>query len=91
MVGINEVGKSYVLLFIVINQTFFLIKLFFFCRNLFTRKQSARLEKQNDVGWKLFGKVPIRETSQKDSKKMQKVFVSLYVRISSECRIQLSS
>lgn len=30
MVGINEVGKSYVLLFIVINQTFFLIKLFFF-------------------------------------------------------------
>lgn len=75
MVGINEVGKLYVLLFIVINQTFFLIKLFFFCRNLFTRKQSARLEKQNDVGWKLFGKVPIRETSQKDPKKMQKVFV----------------
>nr|XP_013815364.1 PREDICTED: TBC1 domain family member 14 [Apteryx mantelli mantelli] len=40
----------------------------FFSRNLFTRKQNARFEKQNDVGWKLFGKVPLRENSQKDPK-----------------------
>jgi len=42
---------------------------------LFTRRQSARFEKQNDVGWKLFGKVPLRESSQKDAKNIQKVFV----------------
>ncbi|XP_027542182.1 TBC1 domain family member 14 isoform X3 [Neopelma chrysocephalum] len=46
----------------------------FFARNLFTRKQSARFEKQNDVGWKFFGKVPLRENSQKDPKKMQKEY-----------------
>ncbi|XP_030347474.1 TBC1 domain family member 14 isoform X3 [Strigops habroptila] len=46
----------------------------FFARNLFTRKQSARFEKPNDVGWKLFGKVPLRENSQKDPKKMQKEY-----------------
>ncbi|NXP76939.1 TBC14 protein, partial [Ramphastos sulfuratus] len=46
----------------------------FFSRNLFTRKQSARFEKQNDVGWKLFGKVPLRENSQKDPKKIQKEY-----------------
>ncbi|XP_065490171.1 TBC1 domain family member 14 isoform X2 [Caloenas nicobarica] len=46
----------------------------FFARNLFTRKQSARFEKQNDVGWKLFGKVPLRENSQKDPKKIQKEY-----------------
>jgi len=46
---------------------------------LFTRKQNARSEKQNDVGWKLFGKVPLRENSQKDPKKIQKVFaLTLY-------------
>ncbi|XP_058157280.1 TBC1 domain family member 14 isoform X2 [Dasypus novemcinctus] len=44
----------------------------FFTRNLLARKQNARLEKQNDLGWKLFGKVPHRENAQKDSKKMQK-------------------
>ncbi|XP_030305758.1 TBC1 domain family member 14 isoform X2 [Calypte anna] len=46
----------------------------FFARNLFARKQSARFEKQNDVGWKLFGKVPLRENSQKDPKKIQKEY-----------------
>ncbi|NXY43975.1 TBC14 protein, partial [Ceuthmochares aereus] len=46
----------------------------FFARNLFTRKQSTRFEKQNDVGWKLFGKVPLRENSQKDPKKIQKEY-----------------
>ncbi|KAM6362075.1 TBC1 domain family member 14 isoform 3-T3 [Alca torda] len=46
----------------------------FFARNLFTRKQSTRFEKQSDVGWKLFGKVPLRENSQKDPKKIQKEY-----------------
>lgn len=45
-----------------------------FCRNLFARKQNAGLEKQNDLGWKLFGKTPVGENSQKDPKKIQKVF-----------------
>ncbi|XP_053885180.1 TBC1 domain family member 14 isoform X1 [Malaclemys terrapin pileata] len=46
----------------------------FFARNLFTRKQNTRLEKQNDLGWKLFGKVPLRESSQKDPKRIQKEY-----------------
>ncbi|CAI9172301.1 unnamed protein product [Rangifer tarandus platyrhynchus] len=46
----------------------------FFTRNLLARKQNARLEKQNDLGWKLFGKVPLRENAQKDSKKLQKEY-----------------
>ncbi|NXX27271.1 TBC14 protein, partial [Nicator chloris] len=46
----------------------------FFARNLFTRKQSARFEKQNDVRWKLFGKVPLGENLQKDPKKIQKEY-----------------
>ncbi|XP_048798813.1 TBC1 domain family member 14 isoform X1 [Lagopus muta] len=46
----------------------------FLARNLFTRRQNARFEKQNDVGWKLFGKVPLRENSQKDAKKIQKEY-----------------
>ncbi|XP_065591887.1 TBC1 domain family member 14 isoform X3 [Cyrtonyx montezumae] len=46
----------------------------FLARNLFTRKQNARFEKQNDVGWKLFGKVPLREISQKDPKRIQKEY-----------------
>ncbi|ELK06521.1 TBC1 domain family member 14 [Pteropus alecto] len=44
----------------------------FFTRNLLARKQNARLDKQNDLGWKLFGKLPLRENAQKDSKKIQK-------------------
>lgn len=43
-------------------------------RNLLARKQNARLDKQNDLGWKLFGKLPLRENAQKDSKKIQKVY-----------------
>ncbi|XP_025051064.1 TBC1 domain family member 14 isoform X2 [Alligator sinensis] len=46
----------------------------FFSRNLFARKQNARLEKQNDLGWKLFGKTPVGENSQKDPKKIQKEY-----------------
>uniref|UniRef100_A0A7N5JSJ1 TBC1 domain family member 14 n=1 Tax=Ailuropoda melanoleuca TaxID=9646 RepID=A0A7N5JSJ1_AILME len=45
-----------------------------FTRNLLARKQNARLDKQNDLGWKLFGKVPLRENAQKDSKKIQKEY-----------------
>ncbi|XP_068926306.1 TBC1 domain family member 14 isoform X2 [Petaurus breviceps papuanus] len=46
----------------------------FFTRNLFARKQNARLDSHIDLGWKLFGKVPLRENSQKDSKKTQKEY-----------------
>ncbi|XP_008571337.1 PREDICTED: TBC1 domain family member 14 isoform X2 [Galeopterus variegatus] len=47
----------------------------FFTRNLLARKQNARLDKQNDLGWKLFGKVPPpRENAQRDSKKIQKEY-----------------
>lgn len=75
----------FVLLFIIINEsTFFLNKTSFVFRSLFTRKQSARFEKQNDVRWKLFGKVPLGENLQKDPKKIQKVFVQFYVRINGE-------
>lgn len=77
----------FILLFIIINQPFLLIKPFFFFRNLFTRKQSARFEKQNDVRWKLFGKVPLGENLQKDPKKMQKVFVEFCVKINGEFMI----
>ncbi|XP_019381758.1 PREDICTED: TBC1 domain family member 14 isoform X4 [Gavialis gangeticus] len=43
-------------------------------RNLFARKQNARLEKQNDLGWKFFGKTPVGENSQKNPKKIQKEY-----------------
>ncbi|XP_023109105.1 TBC1 domain family member 14 isoform X3 [Felis catus] len=46
----------------------------FFTRNLLARKQNARLDRQNDLGWKLFGKVPLRENAQKESKKIQKEY-----------------
>ncbi|KAM5338073.1 TBC1 domain family member 14 isoform 2-T3 [Glossophaga mutica] len=46
----------------------------FFTRNLLARKQNARLDKQNDLGWKLFGKIPLRENAQKESKKIQKEY-----------------
>ncbi|XP_064420143.1 TBC1 domain family member 14 isoform X1 [Latimeria chalumnae] len=47
----------------------------FFARNLFTRKvkdQSA-LE-QSEPGWRLFGKVPLREGLHKDPKRIQKEY-----------------
>ncbi|XP_048220488.1 TBC1 domain family member 14 isoform X2 [Perognathus longimembris pacificus] len=44
----------------------------FFTRNLLARKHNARLDRQRDLGWKLFGKVPLRENAQKDSKRTQK-------------------
>ncbi|KAM8803099.1 TBC1 domain family member 14 isoform 2-T2 [Rhynchonycteris naso] len=46
----------------------------FFNRNLLARKQNARLDKQNDLGWKLFGKIPLRENAQKESKRTQKEY-----------------
>ncbi|XP_054206552.1 TBC1 domain family member 14 isoform X6 [Homo sapiens] len=48
--------------------------LLFTDRNLLARKQSARLDKHNDLGWKLFGKAPLRENAQKDSKRIQKEY-----------------
>ncbi|XP_066243937.1 TBC1 domain family member 14 isoform X1 [Saccopteryx leptura] len=46
----------------------------FFTRNLLARKQNARLDKQNDLGWKLFGRIPLRENAQKESKRIQKEY-----------------
>ncbi|KAM8969283.1 TBC1 domain family member 14 isoform X3 [Sarcophilus harrisii] len=46
----------------------------FFTRNLFAKKQNARLNTHDDLGWKLFGKVSLGENSQKDSKKTQKEY-----------------
>ncbi|XP_070647966.1 TBC1 domain family member 14 isoform X1 [Bos indicus] len=46
----------------------------FFTRNSLARKQNARLDKQSDLGWKLFGKVPLGENAQKDAKKLQKEY-----------------
>ncbi|XP_066089401.1 TBC1 domain family member 14 isoform X2 [Saccopteryx bilineata] len=46
----------------------------FFSRNLLARKQNARLDKQNDLGWKLFGRIPLRENAQKESKRIQKEY-----------------
>ncbi|XP_021486297.1 TBC1 domain family member 14 isoform X1 [Meriones unguiculatus] len=46
----------------------------FFTRNLLARKQNARLDRQRDLGWKLFGKAPLWETAQKESKKTQKEY-----------------
>lgn len=50
MVGINEVGKSYVLLFIVINQTFFLIKLFFFFVGIYLPESKVQ-DLKNKMMW----------------------------------------
>lgn len=57
-----------------VNTRKFLTLLFSSYRNLLARKQNARLDKQNDLGWKLFGKIPLRENAQKESKKIQKVY-----------------
>ncbi|XP_030047025.1 TBC1 domain family member 14 isoform X3 [Microcaecilia unicolor] len=43
-------------------------------RNLFTKKKSCTIEKPNELGWKLFGKVPLRETFPKDPKIIQKEY-----------------
>ncbi|KAM4854230.1 TBC1 domain family member 14 isoform 2-T2 [Thomomys bottae] len=44
----------------------------FFTRNLLARKHNTRLDRQRDLGWKLFGKVPLGENAQKDWKRIQK-------------------
>ncbi|XP_006875364.1 PREDICTED: TBC1 domain family member 14 [Chrysochloris asiatica] len=44
----------------------------FLSRNLLARKQNARLDRQSDLGWKLFGKVPLGENALKESKKLSK-------------------
>ncbi|KAF6133226.1 TBC1 domain family member 14 [Phyllostomus discolor] len=46
----------------------------FFSRNLLARKQNARLDRHSDLGWKLFGKMPLRENAQKEPKRMQKEY-----------------
>ncbi|XP_072476266.1 TBC1 domain family member 14 isoform X2 [Notamacropus eugenii] len=46
----------------------------FFTRNLFARKQNERVDPHGDLGWKLFGKVPLRENFQNSSKKTQKEY-----------------
>ncbi|XP_066429415.1 TBC1 domain family member 14 isoform X2 [Eleutherodactylus coqui] len=43
-------------------------------RNIFARKKSVQLEKQNEIGWKLFGKIPPRETQQSHPQKTQKEY-----------------
>ncbi|XP_074555461.1 TBC1 domain family member 14 [Halichoeres trimaculatus] len=46
-----------------------------FNRSLFARKvKDSRPEEQKDPGWKLFGKVPPRETPTKDPKRIQKEY-----------------
>uniref|UniRef100_A0A671NQT2 TBC1 domain family member 14-like n=1 Tax=Sinocyclocheilus anshuiensis TaxID=1608454 RepID=A0A671NQT2_9TELE len=47
----------------------------FFHKSLFAKrmKEAGVLEEQREPGWKLFGKVPHKELSTKDSRKMQKV------------------
>ncbi|XP_053556279.1 TBC1 domain family member 14 [Bombina bombina] len=46
----------------------------FFSRNIFARKKNLSVEKQNDLGWKLFGKVPMRDSHLNDSRKIQKEY-----------------
>ncbi|XP_075421288.1 TBC1 domain family member 14 [Ascaphus truei] len=46
----------------------------FFTRNIFARKKNIPIEKQNDLGWKLFGKVPHRDALQNDPRKTQKEY-----------------
>ncbi|XP_045690067.1 TBC1 domain family member 14 isoform X2 [Phyllostomus hastatus] len=48
--------------------------LLFMDRNLLARKQNARFDRHSDLGWKLFGKIPLRENAQKESKRMQKEY-----------------
>uniref|UniRef100_A0A3Q2Q1H2 TBC1 domain family member 14 n=1 Tax=Fundulus heteroclitus TaxID=8078 RepID=A0A3Q2Q1H2_FUNHE len=46
-----------------------------FNKNLFAKKVKDGLSpEQKDPGWKLFGKVPLRESSMKDPKKIQKEY-----------------
>ncbi|XP_069600894.1 TBC1 domain family member 14 isoform X1 [Ranitomeya imitator] len=44
----------------------------FFNRNIFARKKSVQVEKQNEIGWKLFGKVP--ESQHSNPRKAQKEY-----------------
>ncbi|XP_026071313.1 TBC1 domain family member 14-like isoform X1 [Carassius auratus] len=48
----------------------------FFHKSLFTKtmKETSALEEQREPGWKLFGKVPHKELSSKDSRKIQKEY-----------------
>lgn len=58
-----------------------------FGRNLFSRKQR---EAQSVPGWKLFGKVPLRESPPKDSKTIQQVCSHL-IHIESGCKSRSSN
>ncbi|KAM4708554.1 TBC1 domain family member 14 isoform 3-T3 [Discoglossus pictus] len=46
----------------------------FFSRNIFARKKNSQIEKQNDLGWKLFGKASLRDTHQNDPRRQQKEY-----------------
>ncbi|KAM4611944.1 LOW QUALITY PROTEIN: TBC1 domain family member 14 [Polymixia lowei] len=47
----------------------------FFTRSLFAKKvKETRPAEQRDPGWKLFGKVPLREASVRDPKRIQKEY-----------------
>ncbi|XP_056411051.1 TBC1 domain family member 14 isoform X2 [Hyla sarda] len=46
----------------------------FFNRNIFARKKSVQVEKQSEIGWKLFGKVPPHEPQQSNSRKTQEEY-----------------
>uniref|UniRef100_A0A8C2EEM8 TBC1 domain family, member 12b n=1 Tax=Cyprinus carpio TaxID=7962 RepID=A0A8C2EEM8_CYPCA len=52
-------------------QEYFMLCDDVFARNLFSRKQR---EAQSAPGWKLFGKVPLRESPPKDSKTIQQEY-----------------
>ncbi|XP_063779819.1 TBC1 domain family member 14 isoform X2 [Pseudophryne corroboree] len=43
-------------------------------RNIFARKKSVQVKEQNDLGWKLFGKVPPRESQRSNVQKVQKEY-----------------
>lgn len=63
-------------------------------RSLFARRvKDNRPVEQKDPGWKLFGKVPLREGPVKDPKRIQKVEIFLlhvYTRSLSLCLLTIS-
>ncbi|XP_040275061.1 TBC1 domain family member 14 isoform X1 [Bufo bufo] len=46
----------------------------FFNRGIFARRKSVQVEKQNEIGWKLFGKVPPREIPPSNPGKVPKEY-----------------
>uniref|UniRef100_A0A673M7M6 TBC1 domain family member 14-like n=1 Tax=Sinocyclocheilus rhinocerous TaxID=307959 RepID=A0A673M7M6_9TELE len=58
----------------LLTQSFYFFSIF--VRSLFAKrmKEAGALEEQREPGWKLFGKVPHKELSTKDSRKIQKEY-----------------